>query len=180
MTSRRGSISPVVALLGAGVLSGGRPGQSRAAGRSVDFPGRFDFSCCSAAHLLAGDSVCRRRSRGAEQGVRLCGFPRSDWTSPVACESLAWACVVCQAEAARGRAGVCSSVDFPKPLDFSRCLTALLRHQVAEWAPTEAGCGVPVRLLGRFDLPAWLCGDGREETTLGTKGHVCRIGSAGG
>ena len=52
---------PVVALLGAGVLSGGRPGQSRAAGRSVDFPGRLDFSCCSAAHLLAGDSVCGRR-----------------------------------------------------------------------------------------------------------------------
>ena len=79
-----------------------------------------------------------------------------------------------------GQSGVCCSVDFPKPLDFSRCLTALLRHQVAEWAPTEAGCGVPVRLLGRFDLPAWLCGDWREETTLGTKGHVCRIGSAGG
>ena len=44
-----------------------------------------------------------------------------------------------RAEAVRGRAGVCSSVDFPKPLDFSRCLTAPLRHQVAEWAPTEAG-----------------------------------------
>ena len=80
-----------------------------------DFAPGLDFSCCSATWRRCAE----RRPTGAEQGRgSLCGFPWKVRFLLLLGGALACWRLSVHAEVTRGRAGVCSSVDFPGVIGF--------------------------------------------------------------
>ena len=107
-------------MLATQVACGGHEGQSRVFG-SVDFPGVIGLLPLHASPLLGPVWCVKRRRRGAERCVLLCGLPQAVGLLPLLDGPLA--SPGCRVGADRGRRGVCL-------FDFSEGLTCPLGSAV--------------------------------------------------